>query len=277
MPRVSANEVELHYEVSGRGEPLVLIHGGWSDRHNWQPVAPALARSFRVVAYDRRGHGRSERRLDQGARRDQEDDLAALIETLDCAPAHLAGTSFGASIAIGLATRRPDLVRSVIAHEPPLISALADDPELRPLVDAVGATIESVLKRLARADVEGGARQFVEDVALGAGAWAQLPEPLRETMIEGAPAFAAEQRDPDWARVDLAGLASLRRPVLLTQGDQSPEWFSGIIVRLGGLIDGAEVRTYSGAGHAPHITHPSDYLATITDFLAHSREPLLVH
>jgi hypothetical protein len=55
MPHISANDVELHYEVTGRGEPLVLVHGGWSDLHNWQAVAPGLAQSFLVVAYDRRG------------------------------------------------------------------------------------------------------------------------------------------------------------------------------------------------------------------------------
>jgi pimeloyl-ACP methyl ester carboxylesterase len=276
MRHVSADHVELHYEVSGRGDPLVLVHGGWSDHDNWQPVAPGLGRSFHVVAYDRRGHGRSERPFDQGTRRDQEDDLAALIEALDQAPAHVVGTSFGASIAIGLATRRPELVRSVIAHEPPLISVVADDPELQPLLGEVQATIGSVLERLAREDIEGGARQFVEEIALGPGAWEQLPEPFRKTMIDSAPAFVSEQRDSNWASVDLAELSLLRCPVLLTQGDQSPSWFLGIVAKLAEATDGAEVRTYRGAGHAPHITHPNDYLAMVTDFLARSREPMLL-
>src|SRR5687768_14618981 len=144
MSYVRANSVDLYYETSGEGDPLVLVHGGWSGHDNWQPVAPTLAQSFAVVAYDRRGHGQSERG-DQGTRRDQEDDLAALIEGLGNAPAHVAGTSFGASIAIGLAGRRPELVRSVIAHEPPLISVVASDPGIQPLLATVQATVESVL------------------------------------------------------------------------------------------------------------------------------------
>jgi pimeloyl-ACP methyl ester carboxylesterase len=275
MPHISANDIELHYEATGRGEPLVLVHGGWSDLHNWQAVAPGLAQSFLVVAYDRRGHGQSER-ADQGTRRDQEDDLAALIEGLEGGPAHIVGTSFGASIAIGLAARRPELIRSLIAHEPPLMSVVAHDPDIQPLLGEVQTTIQSVLARLAGRDVEGGARQFVEDVVLGPGAWEQLPEPLRKTMVETAPAFVAEQRDPKWASVDLAELSHARCPVLLTQGDQSPRWFLGIIAKLAEGIDGAEVRTYRGAGHAPHITHPNDYLAVITDFLARSLEPTLL-
>jgi pimeloyl-ACP methyl ester carboxylesterase len=275
MPHISANDVELFYEPTGRGEPLVLVHGGWSDHHNWQAVAPDLAESFLVVAYDRRGHGRSER-ADQGTRRDQEDDLAALIEALDCGPAHIAGTSFGASIAIGMSARQPELVRSVIAHEPPLMSLVAEDPDIQPLIGAVQTTIQSVLARLARGDIEGGARQFVEEVALGPGAWEQLPEPLRETMVATAPAFVAEQRDARWSMVDLAELSHLRRPVMLGQGDQSPPWFLGIVAKLAETIEDAEVRTYPAAGHAPHITHPNDYLAAVTDFLARSREPTLL-
>jgi pimeloyl-ACP methyl ester carboxylesterase len=275
MPHITANDVELYYEVTGRGDPLVLVHGGWSDHHNWQAVAPGLAESFLVLTYDRRGHGQSER-ADQGTRRDQEDDLAGLIEGLDDGPVHIAGTSFGASIAIGLTARRPELVRSVIAHEPPLVSLIARDPEIKPLVEEVSATIQSVLGRLARGDIEGGARQFVEQVALGPGAWEQLPAPLRETMIDTAPAFTAEQHDAKWATVDPAALSRLQRPVLLTQGDQSPTWFLGIIAKLAEVMEGAEVRTYLGAGHAPHLTHPRDYLATTTDFLVHSLEPVLL-
>jgi pimeloyl-ACP methyl ester carboxylesterase len=276
MPRISANDVEIHYEKTGRGDPVVLVHGGWSDLHNWQPVAPALAESFLVVAFDRRGHGRSERLPDHGTRRDQEEDVAALIENLERGPAHVVGTSFGGSIAIGLAARRPELVRSVIAHEPPLMSLVGGDPESQPLMEAVQGTIRAVLARVARGDLLGGARQFVDEVALGPGAWEQLPEQLRETMIESATAFAAEQRDPDWASVDLAGLSGIDLPVLLTQGDQSPPWFFGIVAKLAELVPGASTRTYHGAGHAPHLTHPNDYLATVLDFLVRSPEPALL-
>jgi pimeloyl-ACP methyl ester carboxylesterase len=271
MPYVSANDLELHYESTGGGEPLVLVHGGWSDLHNWDPVAPALADSFHVIAYDRRGHGLSER-PDRGTRRDQEDDLAALIEGLELEPAHIAGTSFGASIAVGLAARRPELVRSVIAHEPPLMSLVADDRQVQGLISLAAAKIGSVLARIGRGDTEGAARQFVEEVALGPGAWEQLPPPLRATMIDTAPAIVAEQRDRDWASVDLAELARIELPVLLTQGDQSPSWFRPIVAKLAEAIEGAELETYREAGHAPHVTHPGDYLATVTYFLVRQQE-----
>ncbi len=265
MPNTRSNNIELHYDETGTGEPLILVHGGWSDLHNWDPVVPGLAEHFRVVAYDRRGHGGSSREP-VGTRRDQEDDLAGLIEALGGGPAHVAGTSFGGSIALGLAARRPELVRSVVAHEPPLMALVAEDPEVQPLLAPVGASIQSVTARVVAGDAEGAARQFVNEVALGEGAWDLLPPPLRATMVDGAEAFVGEQGDPRWAALDRAD--RVRCPVLVTEGDQSPPWFAGIVAKLVALIDTAELRTYAGAGHAPHLTHPGDYLATVTGFLA---------
>lgn len=267
MPRISANEVELNYDLTGDGEPLVLVHGGWSDRNNWLFVAPELARHFSVVAYDRRGHGLSQRDF-QGSRRDQEDDLAALIEGLgNGEPANVVGTSFGGSITLGLACRRPELFRRVIVHEPPLISVAAEDARIRPQLEAVQATVQAVIARVERGDAGGAAEQFVEEVALGPGAWQLMPQPLREVMADSAPAFVAEQEDSLWAHIELDALAKIDCPLLITQGDESPTWFHPIVAYIAEANDHAEVHTYRGAGHAPHLTHPGDYLATVTDFV----------
>jgi pimeloyl-ACP methyl ester carboxylesterase len=94
-------------------------------------------------------------------------------------------------------------------------------------------------------------------------------------MIRSASAFAGEQRDPNWASIDRA-VAHVERPVLLTQGHQSPAWFRVIVARLADLIEGAELHTYPGAGHAPHLTRPDDYLAAATAFLVSPRERTLV-
>src|SRR4051794_21850733 len=96
MSTARVNDVELYYELSGAGDPLVLVHGSWGDHHNWDPVVAALADSFRVLTFDRRGHSASERPPGQGSVFEDADDLTELIEHLDLAPAHVAGNSFGA-------------------------------------------------------------------------------------------------------------------------------------------------------------------------------------
>ena len=174
----------LFYESIGSGDPLVLVHGSWTDHESWQLVVPGLARSFRVLTYDRRGHSLSERPLGQGSRREDEEDLAALMEALDLALAHVAANSFGASIALGLAARRPDLFRSLMVHEAPLMGIVADDAELRPLMKEVQGSVGSVLAQLCAGDIAGGTRRFVEEIVLVAVAMAAASAISAALLIE---------------------------------------------------------------------------------------------
>ena len=125
MPNSRINDVQLYWELSGDGsEPVVLVHGSWGDHHNWDAVVPGLSRQLRVATYDRRGHSRSQRPAGQGRIDQDVDDLAALIELLFSGPAHVVGNSFGAAISLRLAAQRPELFRSLVAHEPPLFGLL---------------------------------------------------------------------------------------------------------------------------------------------------------
>ena len=223
-----------------------------------------LARRFRVVTYDRRGHTDSEDSAEPGTRRDDEDDLAGLIETLGLAPANVVGNSFGGSIALGLAARRPELFRALSAHEPPLVSLAADDP----VVAEVGGAVASVVELIERGEAETAARDFVENVALGPGAWAMLPPEERASMVANAQTFSGETHDAAWAEIDLDALGGIAFPVLLTQGDQSPRFFSKVIARLADAMDTAEVRTLPGAGHVPHATNPAEYASVVGRFTA---------
>src|SRR5919199_1015934 len=118
MPLERINGVQLYYEVSGSGgEPMVLVHGSWGDHHNWDAVAAGLGAAFSVVVYDRRGHSQSEVSPGQGSFAEDAVDLGVLIEHLGPAPAHVVGNSGGAAIALRLAGQRPELFRSLVAHE----------------------------------------------------------------------------------------------------------------------------------------------------------------
>jgi pimeloyl-ACP methyl ester carboxylesterase len=169
VPLREVNGVRLLVEDSGGDDPLVLVHGSWDDRRAWALIEDDLAhdfRVFRVVSYDRRGRTGSEDSAEPGSRRDDEDDLAALIGALDLAPAHVVANSFGASIALGLAARQPELFRTLCAHEPPLVTLAADEPAVVAFVDA----LPPVLELIGRGEREAGAREFVK-LVLGLGAW----------------------------------------------------------------------------------------------------------
>ncbi|WP_034482724.1 alpha/beta fold hydrolase [Actinomadura oligospora] len=268
MSQVNANGVRLAYESAGDGDPLVLVHGSWNDRANWRLAIEAdLRGSFQVFAYDRRGHGGSEMVPGQGTRRQDEDDLAALIDELGIAPAHVAGNSFGASITLGLAARRPELFRSIVVHEPPLMGLMADDPAFMAGLQPTMTSIDAVMDRLRKGEDEAGARLFVEEIALGPGMWDRLPAPMREVFVANAQTWLDEQLDPDWAVVDLDGLAACTAPVLLSSGTQSPPWFTGVLDRVATAMPQAQRQVFEGAGHIPQVTHPQEYAAVVTRFI----------
>ncbi|MCJ0868582.1 alpha/beta fold hydrolase [Streptomyces sp. AP-93] len=267
MSQVRANGVDLYYELVGEGDPLVCVHGSWNDHTSWKPAIEADMRaSFTVVVYDRRGHGGSESVPGQGTRRQDEDDLAALIEELGLAPVHAAGNSFGASIVLALAARRPELFRSLTLHEPPLIAVVADDPASMAELQPTMLSVDAAMDHLRKGENEQGARLFVEEVALGPGMWDQLPEEFRRTFVNHAPTWLDEQTDPGWAALDLDALVACTMPVLLSGGSESPVVFSTVLDRLATAMPQAKRQTIEGAGHIPHITHPREYVDALTTF-----------
>ena len=247
----------LHLDASpGDGQPLVLVHGGWTDHTTFNAIAGPLAESFRLIRYDRRGHtlSRAARGGSPTPRRTDEDDLAAIIQALAPGGAHLFGTSYGASIVLALAARRPELVRSVVAHEPPLMS-LAPDAE----VDALFASVQA---QIAAGDAPGGTRRFFEDVVLGPGGWDLVPEALQESAVANAQTFADLAEIDDWATIDVDALARYAGPVVITHGTQSPAWLPRA-AQATAAAAGRDLRLIEGAGHAPHLTTPDALVALI--------------
>jgi pimeloyl-ACP methyl ester carboxylesterase len=266
MSTARVNGVELYYELSGSGEPLVLVHGSWGDHHNWDPVVRALAESFRVLAYDRRGHSASERPAAQGSVFEDADDLTGLIEQLGLAPAHVAGNSFGAVIALRAATRHPEIFRTLIVHEPPLFPLLAGT-ELEPGLAEVQRRIAAVVALLEADDHESAARLFVEAIAFGPGDWDdRLTPEMRKVFIANAPTWLDEVRDPDALQMDLGALTGFDKPALLTSGTESAPFFGPVVDMIAESLPRSERVTIEGADHVPHISVPGRYVELVRTF-----------
>ncbi|MGC9538254.1 alpha/beta fold hydrolase [Streptomyces sp. UG1] len=267
---IRVNGVRIAYESTGDGPvPLVLVHGSWGSHHNWDPVVPGLVPHFRVVTYDRRGHSASERLPGQGSFDEDVADLAALIEELGAAPAWVVGNSAGAVITLQLAAARPDVLRGIVVHEPPLWSLLAQGSPEAAAYEAVGrGPLAEVLRRISAGDHAGAAELFVDAVALGPGSWARMPEGMRRTFVENAPTYLDEGNDPAVATIDETALARYRGPVLLTSGDRSPPLFRPVLTRLAELLPQAEHVVYAGAGHIPHVTHPAAFVQEVVAFMS---------
>lgn len=271
MPFKRANGVGLFYEVSGAGEPLVLVHGSWGDHHSWGPVVAPLSESLEVVVYDRRGHSQSERPAGQGSVHEDADDLAALIDALELGPAHVVANSFGAIVALDAASRRPEVFATLVAHEPPLLGMLAGT-QWEPVLQEVAGRVGRVNDLLSAGDDLAGARLFVETVARGAGAWeGELTADLREVFIGNAPTFLDESRDPGRQRLDFAQLRRFDRPALLSTGTASPPFLIAVTEAIALALPRFEIAPIDGADHAPHQTTTGQYVDLVRRFVTTGR------
>ena len=114
MEFVEVGGLRIAYERVGEGHPLVLVHGAAADSRMWQPQLAGLADEFTVVAWDEPGAGRSGDAPEGLTLSGFADGLAALIESLRLGPAHVAGLSWGGTVALELYNRHPRRVATLI-------------------------------------------------------------------------------------------------------------------------------------------------------------------
>ena len=116
MPTTSGDGVDLYYEETGEGTPLVWVHEYGGDLRSWEPQVRYFSRRSRVVTYNHRGYSPST--VPRAARDYSQDllveDLHQLIIHLELGPAHLGGCSMGANVARDFAIAHPETTRSLI-------------------------------------------------------------------------------------------------------------------------------------------------------------------
>jgi pimeloyl-ACP methyl ester carboxylesterase len=156
----------------------------------------------------------------------------------------------------------------VIAHEPPLFGVGERNRELRPAMWEVRAQLDDIADLLRHGNPSLGAEKFIEEVALGPDAWVHLPEEIRQTMVDNAPTFLETISDPDWAELDVEALNQAHCPVLLTDCEQGPPYYSAVIAELASQLERVWRYTFAGAGHMPHLSQPAEYVETVRSFAA---------
>jgi pimeloyl-ACP methyl ester carboxylesterase len=120
MPKLIANGLSFHYQQAGSGPDVVLIHGVTGDLSIWflSQAMGVLSRSFRVTAYDLRGHGYSQVTPDGYTSADQAADTLAIMDALDIERALLVGHSFGGVIAMHTAVLVPERIDALVVSDP---------------------------------------------------------------------------------------------------------------------------------------------------------------
>ena len=235
----------------------VVVHGSMDRSAGLLRLSRRLDAAHRVIRYDRRGYGRSvgvgppwtvDANVD-----DLEMLLTSALATGSQPPAILFGHSFGGNVALGLAARRPELVRAVVVYETPL-SWLDWWPG-----NSAGAAAMAV-------DDPGDAAEAFMRRLVGDAVWERLPESKQlERRSEGA-AMVAEladlRRGAPWDG------GRLRVPVLALHGEHARAHHRTAMQGLAELIPGCRSATVPGAGHAGPHTHADAVATAMAPFLA---------
>jgi pimeloyl-ACP methyl ester carboxylesterase len=265
---------QLFYSLSGdNGDPVVLVHGSWVDHRTWELVLPLRLGSVRPLVYDRRGHGESTGLPRAEPLRQDAADLAELLVAADHYPAHVIGHSYGGNVALRLAADRPELVRSLVVHEPALIGLLDDDPATQPEAARLREDVRLLSGLIDRGRTEEAAREFVNGFAGDSGAWGRLSPEWKRTFVQNAPRWREELTDPATDRPEMAQLADFMSPVLITEGLLSPPFLRRMSEALQSRLRNAYTARLPGVGHFPHITHPAQYVGVLHRFLVERDVP----
>ncbi|MBM1175018.1 3-oxoadipate enol-lactonase [Microvirga arabica] len=258
MAFARVNDVVLHHQVFGPsgGPSLVFINSLGSDLRIWQEVAPAFTERFRVILYDKRGHGLSDAPSAPYTIDEHNDDLLALLDHHGVERASLVGLSVGGMIAQRMTVRAPERVQSITLC---CTAAKIGTPEL--WADRIGAVEAGGIDPIADAVLQRWFTPlFHETRADELAGWRNM---LVRTPAHGYAGTCAAIRDAD-LRPDAGRIAV---PTLCVAGDQDGSTPADVVKATADLIPGARFALIAGAGHIPCVEKPAELSGLITQHL----------
>ncbi len=272
---VEANGLKFHYREWGdtrTRHAVLMLHGYTETCEVWTDVAGDLAREFRVIALDQRGHGKSDRATDHDySRATQVEDIEAIIEALGLRSVTLIGHSMGGANAICYAAENPDMVTALVVIETApevlrsgveqlrrLLSSGSSFPSLDDAVEAFReylpyATTDQVERRVAASMTANDDGVYVWD----------FDPILRDPLSRPPDADPGQRRLSDlWDCAD-----RLQCPTMIVRGQETDMLTPEAIQRLHRRVSGSRVSLIEDAGHSVPTDQPSALSLNIREFL----------
>jgi pimeloyl-ACP methyl ester carboxylesterase len=251
----------IAFEKSGRGSPLVLVHGTSADHTRWAPVLRPLQDRFTVYAVDRRGRGGSGDSDHYAIEREFE-DIAAVVNLIG-EPVNLLGYSYGAICSLEAATRSKNLCR-LILYEPPI--PIQTGGEVYP-----PRVLGAMRELLAKGDRDGTVAMFMKEIP-------RVP-PHELELLRAVPAWQGRvaaahtiPREMDASnggyQFDRARFARLTTATLLLLGGDSPSFLKAATHSLHEILPNNRLVVMPGQQHTAMNTAPNLFVGAVFDFLA---------
>jgi pimeloyl-ACP methyl ester carboxylesterase len=269
---IEVNGVRLSYVEEGAGEPIVFVHGAFSDLRVWEPVREEVARRYRFIAYTQRYHGVGAWKGDgkEYSTVTHADDLAEFITSLNAGPVHLVGRSGGGAVAMVAALKNPALVRTLTMHEPAALFALPAESAERKAAREDNAKYASAAREASKAgNSVRAARLFIEGVyELEPSGFDRLPEPTQTMFLDNARTAPLMFGAPPPPAITCDALKTFTRPTLVTQGEKTRVFFKLINAEISKCVPGAQQVSFPNLVHNAPSADPAAFTAALFEFLA---------
>jgi pimeloyl-ACP methyl ester carboxylesterase len=269
---VFINGDSIHYIDIGKGDPVVFVHGTLGDFRTWAGQMDTFAKSHRVIAYSRRFAYPNKQVIN-----DSDDysviphakDLAEFIKALKLQPVHLVGHSYGAFTALLTTKDHPELVRSIMLGEPPIMSLLENVPGGDTIFNNfIARGFLPTAEAFKNNDNEKAVKTFIGGVMGDTSAYSYIPEAGRAMMMQNT----LELRGSALTRnlfppIKCADFGKIQTPVLLMKGDRSPLFFGLIINELDRCLSNKEVVVLKNSSHGLEFDNPGDFNRIVLAFI----------
>jgi pimeloyl-ACP methyl ester carboxylesterase len=262
---VERDGARIFCEVEGSGEPAILfVHGGGIDHRTWTEHVAHFAPKFRVATMDLRGHGQSDQAESYSSDLFK-DDVVAVINALQLAPAVIVGASRGGGIAIRVAVDYPELVKAVVSID---YVAATRDSAAAPWAYTPEKTA-GLLADLASDWYTNGARRLVDSWFPEEGVPEELRERLAQYCRENKPEVVHAVRTMDVRETDREDyLRRLRKPTLVLQSSTGIHLGREQGQYIHDRVPGSQLHYFEGRGHGCFMSAPEEFWEEVERFLA---------
>jgi aminoacrylate hydrolase len=260
MPKAAVAGGKIHYEEAGSGQPLIFVSGLGGAARSWQPQGAAFSAHYRVITYDQRGTGASDRLQRVFSIDQMTDELIGLMDSLSIERAHLVGMSTGGAIGQTLAIMHPErLARMVLCS-----TWTHCDPWFRRLFEARRALYLQCGPEL---------HGRFHPLWLYPPDWInahdeEIEEEQKRMLASASPVDVSVGRIDALLAFDRrADLGRIRTPTLIVTADNDSLTPSSYSEELARAIPGARLHVMHGGGHAFNKTRPGEFNRIALEFL----------
>ena len=265
MPNLLANGIRVYYEEEGEGPPMVWAHGLFGTLHDWDETIASFRGRYRVVAYDARGHGRSEvpDRPEAYSHDIIIEDMRGVLDALGIARAVIGGHSMGGNVALNFALRYPERCLAVIP-----VSTGAGSTDSQWWHDLMGGLADMAVREGMAAVLEEMRKMPNWASALGQS---RLGDRIRQQALDSSPgAMASTIRGALMKRPSIFQLESELRKMPVKAQLVAGELDTPVIEASGFMarqIPEVSLEIIPGVGHYPHLEAPEVFLPLVKRFL----------